>query len=824
MLADTIPLEKLYLPPEKRKELEQRKRAVQDRDIVKKDLSDITSDKSNPLATLKGVVLKNANSAKRDPNPQGSTVERGVKQVESTFPDELKPSNVMKRFKLFKWAPDHKPDTAGLEDTSGLHLGTVGVSAKNKMGDTGTMRYVANRGGTGMVSGQLKVTYKDVYLATSEAMKWGTLGRVDYEDDKVAMVVKLQPQCFEGFAVALEDMCQDAFTFESQLNPPLFVADMSTKRVKKKPHTSGSDNYGMAAAAQEASEEATGIRTGTQPWTKKDAPDPTEVKTNAKPASVSRMAAEITDEQVFREEMREQKQVLQREVNERFQELATVGKSSKLLGLLKRGWQVHVDRAPLYQRRDLDYQRKRAFHMEKQREEEEQKKRIINMWLEEGQEPVRVKPEIDARDASGNTALMLAARNGWHEVVDELINVGANNRKVNNQGQNALAKAKAESQAATMAIFANAPGAAERKRRAAKCVQLLDERSILTTVKQGDLRRARFLLAEQGHNVNATNKYGMTPMHFAVMNQDVEMVELLVSFGGDQYAKNNNNQSAVSLIAGIKDESIATALQKALQAGPAAAKLREKAIIELAAQEKAKAKERDLLAREMRIYTKGTAAAAAVFTSFKKRHGSKQGAYKTDITQALTAYPVPDPKLVKAPRGQYEFTESGAAATDWKPDKPRNGLDLTTAWNRHALSLFHKQMKDKAARDYTAKVKLQKAKMELEATQRTLAGGTAARKALRKTEVDYWSQAGEEQRTRALLRGKTFRSTGLLSKTAPAVHAQGSASSAQAEYQKRSANPRRLDEELRHDTFVPSEQDPAFDAWMRLRFGTTAIP
>ena len=523
--------------------------------------------------------------------------------------------------------------------------------------------------------------------------------------------------------------------------------------------------------------------------------------------------------------MREQRQALQGEINEKFRELATTGKAGRMMGLLKRGWQVHVDRAPLYQQRDLDYQRKRTYHMEKQREEEAQKKRVINMWLQDGHEPVRVKPEIDARDEHGNTALMLAARNGWHETVDELMNAGANTRKVNNQGQNALAKAKAESQAATMAIFANATGAAGRKRRAAKCVQLLDERSILTTVKQGDIRRTRFLLAERGHNVNSTNKYGMTPMHFAVMNEDVDMVEILVSFGGNQHAKNNNNQSAVSLIEGIKNEHTAEALREALQAGPAAAKKREQAILDLAAKEKAKAKERDLLAREMRIYTKGTAAAAAVFTSFKKRHGSKQGAYKTDVSRALAAYPVPDPKLVKAPQGQYELTASASAATNWKPDRPRNSLDLTTAWNRHALSLFHKQMKDKAAREYTAKVKHEKAKLDLTATQRTLAGGTAARQALRRTEIDYWSEAGEQQRTNAILRGETLKTTlphtKLLSQTTPLSSPAGT--SAQAEFQKRSADPRKLDEDLRHDKFVPSEADPAFDSWVRLRFGAVDV-
>ncbi|CAE7947461.1 ANKRD6 [Symbiodinium sp. KB8] len=628
----------------------------------------------------------------------------------------------MKRFKLFKWATGKPPSGEVKEDASGgLYTGMVGVSAKNRMGHVGDMRYVAHRGGSGMVNGLMRVAYEDVYAATAEAMKWGALGKVDYGDDAVGMVVKMEPQCFEGFAVALEEVCRSPFSFESQLNPPLFVADIGGGRAKS---SSGARRRQSAKEHWEHDAEAEAL-TAEQPWLKEGGEMPAD---------------------------------------------------------------VHVDRSPSYLRVDAGHQTKRMHHINKQRQEEATKNRVIDMWVPAGGSAQRVYPDIHSKDEDGNTALILAARNGWSEAVDVLLNMGASTRAKNNRGLTALAAAKLESSSASLAVFSGASGAAGRKRRAAQCCLLLDNRSILKTCQDGDLRRARYLLAEKGENVNSTNKYGMTPLHFAIMAKDVELTQLLVAFGANTHAVNNNGQSPVSLISGIADEKLAGELQDALGAGEAAAKQRRRDIQRRAAQLEAIAKEEDLLAREMRTYTKGTAAAAAVFKSFQKRHKGAKAAYRADTKEAEAAWPLPDPDKVKRPPGKYRLSGDAKRAMDWDPTVPRNALSLTSAWNRHALSLFHKQMKSKASREYKAKVTAAKAATELHRTQTTMAGGKAAREALRASKIPpYWA-GSEEARHQAIIAGKTYTGAASTSSLVPAGGV-GEMGGAQAEFIARSANP-----------------------------------
>lgn len=819
--------ENLYLAPEKRMELEQAKRATQDQDVAKKDLSELTKGPSNPLSTVRGVVLRNANAANRDAEacliPGSSNREMpdegGVSKVEATFPDSMRPSEVMKRFKLFKWATGKPPSGEVKEDASGgLYTGTVGVSAKNRMGHVGDMRYVAHRGGSGMVNGLMRVAYEDVYAATAEAMKWGALGKVDYGDDAVGMVVKMEPQCFEGFAVALEEVCRSPFSFESQLNPPLFVADIGGGRARS---SSGARRRQSAKEHWEHDAEAEAL-TAEQPWLKEGGEMPADGD-ESKPQSRRRqhrgLAREATDEQLLKEQERLSMRETQAQINEEFRELAKLGKASKLEGLKKRGWQVHVDRSPSYLRVDAGHQTKRMHHINKQRQEEATKNRVIDMWVPAGGSAQRVYPDIHSKDEDGNTALILAARNGWSEAVDVLLNMGASTRAKNNRGLTALAAAKLESSSASLAVFSGASGAAGRKRRAAQCCLLLDNRSILKTCQDGDLRRARYLLAEKGENVNSTNKYGMTPLHFAIMAKDVELTQLLVAFGANTHAVNNNGQSPVSLISGIADEKLAGELQDALGAGEAAAKQRRRDIQRRAAQLEAIAKEEDLLAREMRTYTKGTAAAAAVFKSFQKRHKGAKAAYRADTKEAEAAWPLPDPDKVKRPPGRYRLSGDAKRAMDWDPTVPRNALSLTSAWNRHALSLFHKQMKSKASREYKAKVTAAKAATELHRTQTTMAGGKAAREALRASKIPpYWA-GSEEARHQAIIAGKTYTGAASTSSLVPAGGV-GEMGGAQAEFIARSANPVELDKELRDEHHIPQRSDPQFEAWLRMRFGS----
>ena len=65
---------------------------------------------------------------------------------------------------------------------------------------------------------------------------------------------------------------------------------------------------------------------------------------------------------------------------------------------------------------------------------------LVNLLLRYGREG-RYRIKIDARDNKGNTALIMAARNGQSRIVKLLIDNGANVNAKNNEGYTALMRA-----------------------------------------------------------------------------------------------------------------------------------------------------------------------------------------------------------------------------------------------------------------------------------------------------------------------------------------------------------------------------------------------
>lgn len=131
-----------------------------------------------------------------------------------------------------------------------------------------------------------------------------------------------------------------------------------------------------------------------------------------------------------------------------------------------------------------------------QRAEEDRLGKKLPMWLDEGEEEVRVYPDINAADEEGSSPIMLAAAAGWDKTVELLLSLGASTTRKNIDGYDAFLLAKKESQEASLAVYQRVTGAPERKRRAARCVLLLDSRSLLRVVQQGDFRRTKYLLEQ----------------------------------------------------------------------------------------------------------------------------------------------------------------------------------------------------------------------------------------------------------------------------------------------------------------------------------------
>lgn len=697
-------------------------------------LDDVTRAPDNPLANVRQLLLRNANSESRIPGhivDFGSlgqlTVTRrdaefpgegGVVAVEDRLPVQAKPSQIMKKFKNIT---ARAGEPAARTDT--MDIGTPGVSAMNQMGHVGHMPYTANRGGSGIVHGQLHVSYDKCREATAEALKWGTVKDVKYNADDVSMTVMLAPQYYEPFAVHIQNTCGESARFESQMTPPMFVADIGKNPTAKRDRTARRVGTAQSKRAHpgHAPAAAAGptVTFSGQPWADAHAPGPDEAaaalakaKEQAAIAAEQRMRERGSEEAIFAQELRLEKQSTQDLVNSKFRALAYEGRAEALRGLIRRGWQVHADRTPHQERRAAGYERKRQYYINKQREDEERTGLRKDMWLEEGAEPLRVFPQVDAVDDDGDSALHWAAKGARLEVVQELLELRVRQDRANSQGCTALDIAKAVSEKASADVFIRRPGATERKRAAAQIVLLLDSRSLLKTVQQGDYRRAKFLIEQRGHAVQTTNRYGMTSLHFAVMNLDVAMIALLAQHGADPHVRNNNGQSAAQLIQTAEcSDALKAKMQAAIGEGRAAAKQLVQAQMR---ERRALAKEAealDELGKQLRRTTRGTSAAVAVFQAFQSS-GSRPSSQATSriTTKSVAARIPPDASVqalrtvpVRQPEGQIRLAPAGADALDWRPSKDKNTMGLAASWNRHALSMFRKQMQQKALDAYTSK-------------------------------------------------------------------------------------------------------------------------
>jgi hypothetical protein len=109
--------------------------------------------------------------------------------------------------------------------------------------------------------------------------------------------------------------------------------------------------------------------------------------------------------------------------------------------------------------------------------------------------------------------------------------------------------------------------------------------------------------------VNATNEYGMTPLHHAVMARDAAMAELLIKHGANPHARNVLGQTPASLVDDLDRARARAELKAAFEGGRGEDAVRRARDAERLA---AAAAERELLRvfeRKLRTLTRGTAAA-----------------------------------------------------------------------------------------------------------------------------------------------------------------------------------------------------------------------
>lgn len=172
---------------------------------------------------------------------------------------------------------------------------------------------------------------------------------------------------------------------------------------------------------------------------------------------------------------------------------------------------------------------------------------------------INIKTLIKSVDKENNTALILASKFGYNEIVKILIENGADINAKDNEGTTALMNAAMDIDYYTNDEICKLliENGADIN---AKDLQGNNALIYASIFEHFDIIK---LLIESGAEINAKNNDGYTALMEASSNGNLETVKLLIENGADVNIKNNDGKTALDL-ADFEDEEIKEVLRKSV--------------------------------------------------------------------------------------------------------------------------------------------------------------------------------------------------------------------------------------------------------------------
>ncbi|VDN19898.1 unnamed protein product [Cylicostephanus goldi] len=173
---------------------------------------------------------------------------------------------------------------------------------------------------------------------------------------------------------------------------------------------------------------------------------------------------------------------------------------------------------------------------------------------------------VHAADRSGNHPLINACQGESEEVVRELLSLGAPVEQLSINGQSALRVAALSGNAKIVRVCAiNDMCGARMLRRLAASFEAVDSGGrtpLLTTVWNGHLEMAAYLLETVGVNPNSVDEQGASALSVAAQQGNREMVVLLLRMGAEPSLKDLDGRTALDVATMYGHETIRAVLQK----------------------------------------------------------------------------------------------------------------------------------------------------------------------------------------------------------------------------------------------------------------------
>jgi hypothetical protein len=151
-----------------------------------------------------------------------------------------------------------------------------------------------------------------------------------------------------------------------------------------------------------------------------------------------------------------------------------------------------------------------------------------------------VRPDVNAKDKYGSTALIDASIKGQNDIVELLILEGADLNAQDNQGDTALMNAAIKGHIEIVELLIS--NGAD--------VSLKDNTGNTALIDSAKYHRESAceiiaLLKDNGADVNASNKFGLTALIFAAQGGQIENIACLIAEGANVNAKSKSGETAL---------------------------------------------------------------------------------------------------------------------------------------------------------------------------------------------------------------------------------------------------------------------------------------